>query len=263
MDQIQFAIAGTTTLNTNPLHTCHVDGRTCEIADAIASPSLLRGSRSAARLHSAFEFVTDVLPCAFCREAEAAVDRLRGVRFGKHERNILQYSPGPTSPSGAILDPDLSTHSDRETYLRAVRKLSRLGLLEVGHRLVRVQTGSRRKDGTAVTRAYMHRTLQQTALGALVVEAYRSEMEAGKAIRWEKQLDGLRQRARSSLNELLVEFGVSLETRVETLALESQAGGVDAKRARETRYLVQPLLDALKSTVRWNDDEVKNQRSRG
>ncbi len=236
-------------MTSSALYTCHVDGNSCEVADAVVTLSRLPGSRASARLRAAFEQVADCLPCAKCREATAAVDRLRGARFGKHERNILLYSPGPTAQSGAILDPELSTHSDRETYLRAIRKLTRLGLLDAGRRLVRVETEGRRKDGSSVSRAYAHRTLRQTELGAIVVDSYRSDMESGRPIRWERHIHDIRARVRSSAADLLASFAESLEGRLEQLTIDAQGAGVGAKEARELRYLVQPLHDALRQTV--------------
>lgn len=231
------------------LYTCHVDGNSCEVADAVVPLSRLPGSRASTRLRLAFEQVADCLPCSTCREAAAAVERLRGTRFGKHERNILLYSPGPAAQSGAILDPELTTHSDRETYLRAIRKLARLGLLDAGRRLVRVETGGKRKDGSSVSRAYAHRTLRQTELGAIVVDCYRSDMESGRPIRWERRIDDIHLRARSSAAELLALFAESLEARLETLAVDAQGMGAGPKEARELRYLVQPLHDALRQAV--------------
>jgi len=197
-------------------------------------------------VRKAFEQVTDCLPCHRCREAEQAVESLRRTRLGKHERNILLYSPGPEAPSGAILDPGLSTHSDRETYLRAVRKLARAGLIDAGRRLVRMETSGRRDDGTPVSRAYAHRTLRQTELGALVVAHYRREMESGRPIRWERHLDAICQQARSPTDALLGLFSEALEQELSLLAEEAEGRGPEARDARQLRYLVQPIHEALR-----------------
>ena len=177
------------------------------------------------------------------------MESLRRMRFGKHERNILLYSPGPDAPSGAILDPDLSTHSDRETYLRAVRKLSKAGLLDAGRRLVRVETAGTRRDGSSVSRAYAHRTLQQTELGALVVEFYRREMESGRAIRWDRHIDSIRAEARWTTGELLPVFSEALGQRLAAVVEESEGTGEPARAARQVRYLVQPIHEALRQAV--------------
>jgi hypothetical protein len=83
-------------------------------------------------------------------------------------------------------------------------------------------------------------------LGAVVVDCYRSDMESGRPIRWDRHLDDIHLRARSSAAELLALFAESLETRLERLAVDSQGTGSGAKEARELRYLVQPLRDALR-----------------
>lgn len=173
------------------------------------------------------------------------MESLRRTRFGKHERNILLYSPGPQAHAGAILDPELSTHSDRETYLRAVRKLSRLGLLDSGRRFVRVETAGTRRDGTPVTRAYAHRTLRQTELGALVVKYYRSDMESGRAIRWDRHIEVIQQESRWPTSDLLTLFSEELERRLAELAMEAEGQGPQAREARQVRYLVQPIQDTL------------------
>lgn len=225
-----------------------MDGASCEVADAVSQRCLRPGSRAASRVRDAFLHVADCLPCNRCREAERAVESLRRTRFGKHERNILLYSPGPDAHSGAILDPELSTHSDRETYLRAVRKLSRTGLLEAGRRFVRVETTGTRKDGSAVTRSYAHRTLRQTELGALVVKYYRNDMESGRAIRWDRHIDEIRQESRWPTTDLLTLFSEELERRLTELAVEAEGASPQAREARQVRYLVQPIQDALLQT---------------
>lgn len=229
-----------------PLFTCPENGRSCEVADAVSDLCLRPGSRAASRVSVAFEHVADCLPCERCRKADVRVDGLRRMRLGKHERNILLYAPVPDAPSGAILDPELSSHSDRETYLRAIRKLSRAGLLETSRRLVRVETAGVRRNGSHVSRAYSHRTLRQTELGALVVEHYRREMDLGRPIRWDHHIDSIRDRMRWSTHDLLLAFADALERRLTELAREAEGDEEDARAARQIRYLVQPIHEALR-----------------
>lgn len=231
---------------TPTLHICHVDGDSCEVADAVSQLCLRPGSRGMPRVRDAFEHIADCLPCSRCREAEQMVVQLQRMRLGKHERNLLLYSPGPEAPSGAILDPELSTHSDRETYLRAVRKLSRAGLIDAGRRLVRMETSGKRRDGSAVSRAYAHRTIRQTELGALVVQHYRREMETGRAIRWNRHTDMIRARYRWSTEALLSVFADALEERLTWLAEQVDGTGQESRAARQVRYLVQPIYETLR-----------------
>lgn len=238
---------GFVSVSTPTLYICPVDSNSCEVADAVSQRCLRPGSRAASRVRETFEQVADCLPCHRCREVEQAVDGLKRMRFGKHERNILMYSPGPHAPSGAILDPELATHSDRETYLRAVRKLSRAGLLDAGRRFVRVETSGTRGDGTPVSRAYAHRTLQQSELGAVVVEHYRKEMDSGRAIRWDRHIESIRTQIRWSTEALLTLFAEALEQRLSELAKDAEGNGERAREARQLRYIVQPIHEVLRS----------------
>ena len=231
------------------LYVCPYAGNSCEVADAIADrclgSSAGHGRRPSVptRLVAAFGHVTDGLACARCRVADAQIDGLFGTRLGKHERNILLYSPGPEAQAGAILDPELSTHADRETYLRAVRKLSRVGLIVASKRVVRLQTSGVRKDGTMITRGYAHRTLRQTELGALVTELYREDLEAGRSIRWARHIETIRARYRWSLEQLVMYFAAYIDEALAALAAEPAKEAAGARRAA---VVLRPIADALR-----------------
>ena len=232
-------------------YSCPIDHQSCEVVAAFASRFTRRGERATARLLEAIEYIADCLPCASCRAGERQVTELRRMRLGKHERNILLYAPRPDAQQGAILDPDLTTHAERETYLRAVRKLSRAGLIVSGRRFVRRETSGVRRDGQSVQRAYAHRTLRLTELGASVVSHYQREMETGRAVRWAKHIDSIQARVRSSTESLVKAFDVSLELRVQELAGQAELGTQEERRqARQVRYLVQPVHDAVRAAAR-------------
>jgi hypothetical protein len=161
------------------------------------------------------------------------------------------YAPRPEAQQGAILDPDLTTHAERETYLRAVRKLSRAGLVTSGRLFVRRETSGVRRDGQPVQRAYAHRTLRLTELGALVVLHYQRELETGRAVRWGKHLDTIRSQMRLPTDALLRPFEANLAIRVQELAGQAEEGTQEERRqARQVRYLVQPVFEAVRLVVR-------------
>lgn len=227
------------------LYVCPVDARSCEVADAVGERCLRPGSRPTARMVQAFVHAAPCLACMRCRKADVQVQQLMGTRLGKHERNILMYSPSPQAGAGAILDPELSSHADRETYLRAVRKLARVGLIDVDTRLVRISTAGLRKDGTPVVRSYAHRTLQQTELAAIVVAFFRTDLETGRPIRWARHLEAIRSAYRWPIEKLLAHFTTELGRYIAELTLQPLEHGLDARQAREQRYLLQPVYDAL------------------
>lgn len=233
-----------------PLHSCHVDGLPCDVVDSVLSQQRSGESDAESSLETALVAFANCLPCPFCREAKDAVGRLAKTRLGKHERNILRYAPGPNAKSGAILDPELSTHSDRETYLRAIRKLSRVGLVEAGRRLVRVETQGVRKDGSPVSRYYAHRTLKQTRMGAMVVEYYRKEIELGRAIRWCRHIADIRNRLMLPVKELLSAFGGRLDAKLESFAARAHAKGTSSSvKIEDSITTLRQLREALQRTM--------------
>ncbi len=194
-------------------HPCHVDREPCEVVTALSSryrPPLRNGRRL--EMIAAADLIRAALPCAWCREVDRAASNIARVRLGRHERNILLHAPPADSREGAILDPSLKTHSDRETYLRAVRKLSRAGLVRTGQRRVAMRTSGRRGDGTSVERAYAHRTMWLTPFGAQVVACYRRELEEGRPIRWALHRGRAAAAARAVGADLLARFAAAMES---------------------------------------------------
>ena len=231
------------------MYRCKVDGQPCAVAELVVASLGEPGTTGALDLMSAFEKFGDCLPCMRCREVGAAIDKLPTTRLGMHERNILLYAPGPHAKAGAILDPSLSTHSDRETYLRAIRKLARIGLLEAGRRRVRLSTGGVRLDGTAIARTYVHRTLKQTGLGALVVEHYREEMESGRAIRWERHIGAIRKRAVLVGLELVGECVRAVEVRLGRLGEGGDASSGSGPDGNPEYLVLRALRDVLRGVT--------------
>ena len=215
-------------------HPCHVDLQNCEIVAAMATrfrPLIRRGQKL--ELPVVRDALLSVLPCPWCREVERSANQIARVRLGRHERNILLYAPPPESPDGAILDPSLKTHSDRETYLRAVRKLSRAGLLRIGIRRVAMQTTGERGDGTQISRVYSHRTMWITPFGQQVVACYRNELEEGRAVRWALHTEKAMRAARLGPGPLLERLadGLALQADHEAVGEGFWAEGVSRQDA--------------------------------
>ncbi len=227
-------------------HVCHVDGTPCEVVRSVRSRIPRKRGRAAMRLQEALEQVSDCLPCDRCREAAAHCQALRGTRLGKHERNILLYAPGPEYSQGAILDPVLKTHAERETYLRAIRKLGRAGLLRVGRRLLKLSTSRVREDGKSVTRSYAHKTMQLTELGKTVREFYKEEMENERPIRWKRHLPDIIDDVYLPEGQLVALYARCLEKRLREFSQYGEDDSSDeAREARKLVYLLSPIVDEL------------------
>jgi len=157
------------------------------------------------------------LPCEVCRFPAVAAENLSRVRLGKHERNILVNAALPDDPRGAVIDPELSTHSERETNLRAVRKLSRAGLLRIGKTRVRVQTSGLRGDGQAITRSYLMRTVWKTPFGVQIVRYYLDDLQNGRSIRWSRFAEEAARAARLDSISLARELGTRVGAQIVAL----------------------------------------------
>jgi hypothetical protein len=168
------------------------------------------------------------LPCGSCRKGERDASHLAGLRLGRHERRILLFAPPgskcgwrdgpgkPTFPSwGKIVYPDGPSRAAEEANRRALRKLERAGLVELG----RQYTWGRNDKPPAWFEAKQersrywrmgrkYRTARLTPLGELVVERCRHELETGKPIRWPKLLAGLAADVHRSRSELFRQFGM-------------------------------------------------------
>jgi len=213
---------------------CHVDHEPCEVVAMVAAS--YRGPvRKGRRLELALarDVLLPVLPCGWCREVHASTAAIGRVRLGRHERNILLHAPPADSLAGAILDPSLKTHPDRETYLRAVRKLARAGLIRTGHRRVAMRTSGRRLDGTLVDRVYSHRTMWLTPFGAAVIACYRRELEEGRPIRWTTHKERVEGLARKNGSDLLAKLADAFEPVAAPLVLQLETSRDDQERELE------------------------------
>jgi len=106
--------------------------------------------------------------------------RLRGMRLGARERYLLLRAPAPGVLSGPFeVTADLKTRAEKESMLRAARKLNRAGLTEPWY----MQSDRRNGQRCGFTSDYVS-AIKLTPLGAEVVKHYRRELTENKPIRW-------------------------------------------------------------------------------
>lgn len=229
-------------------HHCHVDEAPCEVVAALM-PRFRPPTRKGRKLDIAVAtaLIVQALPCFYCREVDRAAGQIARLRLGRHERNILLHAPPATSREGAILDPSLKTHSDRETYLRAVRKLARAGLIRTGQRRVAMRTTGIRLDGTTVDRVYSHRTMWLTPFGSEIIECYRRELEGGRPLRWVLHADRARANARRFGTDLVARFAEDFELEL-TLASANAVG--EASHGDGAFVVAGRVLDAARAASR-------------
>jgi hypothetical protein len=168
------------------------------------------------------------LPCGSCRKGEQDARNLSGLRLGKHERRILLFAPpgskcgwrdGPGNPtfraSGKIVYPGGPSRAAEEANRRALRKLERVGLVELSHEATWAEDDKpppwfQRKQARSrywvMGRRY--RSAKLTPLGELVVERCCQELETAKPIRWQKLLPSLIEDVRRPRGELFRRFGL-------------------------------------------------------
>jgi hypothetical protein len=175
-------------------HACPVDGSPCDVVAAIA-PHVTDPR--------AVPFFARALPCGRCRGASR--EALAGVRLGKNERSVLLVA-ADSGDRGAILEPAMRAHSDRESFLRAGRSLQRARLLtsQQGHATLPAAAGGTR-------RAWVRR-FWCTPFGAAIVERYRAELESGARIRWDERAADAARAVRLEVPALLAMFRAEVRT---------------------------------------------------
>jgi hypothetical protein len=200
------------------LHDCWVDDEPCEVAEAIEPALPEQVETSDAR-----GYLKERTPCGWCRGAENAAAKLKGVRLGRLERELLlkaapalDYSPSPWQRSGGepILPADCSA-AKRSAILRARMKLWRAGLVWDGSEERKVQVHRRATEWESYGRMVQQPatdyeatgqipTIRLSPFGAEIVARYRAELTSGKAIRWDGRVQEALAATRKSVHELLV-----------------------------------------------------------
>ena len=133
--------------------------------------------------------------------------RFAGVRLGFRERTVLTQAPSYSAIAGLPIDAPEGTRSAQQGYLRAARKLERLGLLvceRIPHatrardprRLCPIYRGGRfwlRSDPSR-RQVVWHIYCWATPLGEGIRLAYRRELHEGLPIRWTAERIGAAER---------------------------------------------------------------------
>jgi hypothetical protein len=207
---------------------CPVDGGSCVVLEPLRERIIRElGEDGAAKL--AEDAKNGGLPCGSCRKGARDARNLPGLRLGKHERRILLSVPPGSKcgwraggemlfpADGEIVYPEGPSHADEVSNRRALRKLEHAGLIDLSRRYVWSGEGSppewfkvkqARSRYWGMGRRY--RSAMLTPLGELVVERFRHELEAGKAIRWRKALNDIVENVQRPQGELFGQFGLWL-----------------------------------------------------
>jgi hypothetical protein len=129
----------------------------------------------------------------------ATVDqnRLRNVRLGRLERHVLLHASHSDSLFGYVLDASDFGRSVQEGLLRAARKLSRVGLIEISSVLTAGRAYDPRRErpvyhagGFFLYRSKTRRHLAhrkavwRTPLGDQIVLRFHTQLSDGRPIRW-------------------------------------------------------------------------------
>ena len=176
---------------------CGIDDKPCEVTLAIER--VLPASRRLPMLES----FADRLPCDRCRVSERDASGLGGLRLGRTERRVLLDAAATSASHGTEVTRDACTHAEQEAILRAVRKLLRAGLVQVG----RLRTVERRQG-----HAWGHQTrlAWRSPLGEELVARYCRELESGGRIRWDHRVVDAARATRLDVLGLVAEFGRAL-----------------------------------------------------
>jgi hypothetical protein len=136
----------------------------------------------------------------------SAVTSLHGLRLGRCARRILLLAPGPTQEP-SVIPVERAGRAAAESHRRAIRRLAEVGLLELAWKQETSETKGKGQTGTVqwdhqagmyrdvdpkyipIERVVTRRAVKLTALGALLVDRLRRELETGKRIRWDSLMD--------------------------------------------------------------------------
>lgn len=136
----------------------------------------------------------------------AALANLHGLRLGRCARRILLLASRPADEP-SIIPAERDGRAAAESHRRAMRHLAAIGLVELTWKVETVETKGKTRTGsvlwdpdagvyrevrpkhTPIERAIQRRAVRLTALGALLVDRLRPELETGKRIRWDSIVD--------------------------------------------------------------------------
>jgi hypothetical protein len=199
------------------------------------------------------------LPCDRCRLMEKQASNLVRVRLGKQERHVLMTSARPvrdcaglTQNGGVQGEVEETSRAFAESLRRAIRKLTRVGLLWSEYRRVSVQVQDCR-EAIPDTRIYYRLACRLSPLGQAVVDQLRADLKFGRRVRWAKHQAGLVAAARRKPLQLLAELRNNLERTMDWVLVsfdyEALVSGEDSG-GRKKAELVANILRAIKAAER-------------
>ena len=153
---------------------------------------ILARSGDSKRTRSIPAFATDTktnrLPsglcsCAQCGSLQAALISVRGLRLGRHKRQLLQLAPGRNVDRFFEINADMSDSAVQAARRRAVGQLRRSGLIDI--QLV-AGGGTRRL------------AIRRTIIGDAVMAAWGARA-GGQGMRWSRAMDFIERHCRSSM----------------------------------------------------------------
>jgi hypothetical protein len=151
---------------------------------------------------------------------------------------------------GWIVERNIRLRARREAYLRALRKLFRIGLAWLGRRRVE----KRSNDGYVLDQRYF-RAAWLSPLGAEIVSRYSVELNGGSRIRWDHRLSEAAASCQLSVEELAARLADRVvresDLRRELVQLAVQAGGSVEELRRMSACAA--VLDALESVGAQGD----------
>ena len=201
---------------------CQVDKKPCDII--VSSYRYLEEhiDRNSHEFTNLVKLISRFLPCQYCKGLIGKAQELNRTRLGRLERHILLTAP--SSEKGLqIIEPTESGIYAQEAHLRAIRKLSSVGLIWKGRKkqlklktlsnddfdvdtlIQELETPKGKKKSVSKT------AISLSPLGEAVVKLLIKSLKSGEPIRWAKYKDQLVADVTYSLNELYAKFRANVK----------------------------------------------------
>ena len=166
---------------------CEVDQKFCDPIQSVSN-KLSKYISNSNTLNNTLKAISKDLPCPHCKKViQTQVDSLSNVRLGKHERRILLLAPPPGGDYEVIEPPEGGIRIN-ESHLKAIRKLTKIGLI------TRKRTKQRRL------------AVLLTPMGNAISKRLNKELKKRNPIRWAKFKDDIISIAPLSPDKLLNKF---------------------------------------------------------
>lgn len=182
---------------------CTVDGRRCEVEDALL-PGLSRLGTD--EVEQALRRARISLPCGMCRRGERDALNIRHLRLGRTERRILVGASTPSAERGTRLY-DCWTPAEWQAGARALAASA----TRASKRLVDAGLVQRLRIRDHLFFGRKRQCLWRTALGELVIQHVGDVLANGGRIRWGDLPESLARQVRLPLRDLVVSFSDDAE----------------------------------------------------